>query len=63
MTDKADIRAGRLSDEKIASNLADMHPPLTPSESIIDADRCYFCYDAPCTTPRSENANPYRSSQ
>jgi glutamate synthase (NADPH/NADH) small chain len=50
VTDKADIRAGRLSDEKIASNLADMHPPLTPSESIIDADRCYFCYDAPCTT-------------
>jgi len=50
VTDKADIRAGRLSDEKIASNLADMHPPLTPSEAIIDADRCYFCYDAPCTT-------------
>ena len=50
MTDKADIRAGRLSDEKIASNLADMHPPLTPSEAIIDADRCYFCYAAPCTT-------------
>ena len=50
MTDKADVRAARLSDEKIASNLADMHPPLTPSEAIIDADRCYFCYDAPCTT-------------
>jgi dihydropyrimidine dehydrogenase (NAD+) subunit PreT len=49
VTDKADIRTGRLSDEKIASNLADMHPPLTPSEAIIDADRCYFCYDAPCT--------------
>jgi glutamate synthase (NADPH/NADH) small chain len=27
-----------------------MHPPLTPSEAIIDADRCYFCFDAPCTT-------------
>jgi dihydropyrimidine dehydrogenase (NAD+) subunit PreT len=50
VTDKADVRAARLSDEKIASNLADMHPPLTPSEAIIDADRCYFCYDAPCTT-------------
>ncbi|NJM92812.1 MAG: NAD(P)-binding protein, partial [Rhodospirillaceae bacterium] len=25
-----------------------MHPPLTPSEAIIDADRCYFCYAAPC---------------
>ena len=48
--DGADIRPGRLSDREIAANFADMHPPLTPSEAIIDADRCYFCYDAPCTT-------------
>jgi dihydropyrimidine dehydrogenase (NAD+) subunit PreT len=46
----SDVRPGRLSEEQIAANLADMHPPLTPSEAIIDADRCYFCYDAPCTT-------------
>ena len=50
MSDKADIRTGRLSGEKIDANFADMHPPLTKSEAIIDADRCYFCYDAPCTT-------------
>ena len=46
----ADVRPGRLTDVQIAANFADMHPPLTPSEAIIDADRCYFCYDAPCTT-------------
>ena len=45
-----DIRPARLSREQIDANFADMHPPLTPSESVIDADRCYFCYDAPCTT-------------
>ena len=45
-----DVRPARLTEEKIAANFADMHPPLTPSEAIIDADRCYFCYDAPCTT-------------
>ena len=44
----ADVHPGRLSDEQIATNFADMHPPLTPSEAIIDADRCYFCYAAPC---------------
>lgn len=27
-----------------------MHPPLPRSEALIEADRCYFCYDAPCTT-------------
>jgi dihydropyrimidine dehydrogenase (NAD+) subunit PreT len=45
-----DIRPGRLSAGQIAANFADMHPPLTPSEAIIDADRCYFCHDAPCIT-------------
>jgi dihydropyrimidine dehydrogenase (NAD+) subunit PreT len=47
---KADIHSGRLPEPQIESNFADMHPPLTPSEAVIDADRCYFCYDAPCTT-------------
>jgi dihydropyrimidine dehydrogenase (NAD+) subunit PreT len=46
--DAPDVRAGRLDEEEIAANFADMHPPLTPSEAIIDADRCYFCYAAPC---------------
>jgi dihydropyrimidine dehydrogenase (NAD+) subunit PreT len=44
-----DVRPARLNAEQIAANFSDMHPPLTPSEAIIDADRCYFCYDAPCT--------------
>jgi dihydropyrimidine dehydrogenase (NAD+) subunit PreT len=44
----ADVRPRRISDEQIAVNFADMHPPLSPSEAIIDADRCYFCYAAPC---------------
>ena len=48
-TEGADVRPGRLTGAQIAANFADMHPPLTPSEAIIDADRCYFCYDAPCT--------------
>ncbi len=48
--DPADVRPGRLSEQQIDENFADMHPPLTHSEAIIDADRCYFCYDAPCTT-------------
>ena len=44
------VRTGRLSDEEIARNFSDMHPPLGRSEALIEADRCYFCFDAPCTT-------------
>ena len=50
MAGNAEIRAGRLSKAEIDDNFADLHPPLTRSEALIEADRCYFCYDAPCTT-------------
>ena len=46
----AAVRSRRLSDEEIARNFSDMHPPLGRPEALIAADRCYFCFDAPCTT-------------
>jgi glutamate synthase (NADPH/NADH) small chain len=46
----SDIKTGRLSAGEIARNFSDLHPPLPRSEALIEADRCYFCYDAPCTT-------------
>jgi len=45
-----DVKAGRLSKTEIDRNFGDLHPPLSRSEALIAADRCYFCYDAPCTT-------------
>ena len=46
----ADIDSHRLPEAKLARNFGDLHPPLKRSEALIEADRCYFCYDAPCTT-------------
>lgn len=42
------IVSGRLPPEALAANFADIAPPLTPHEALVAADRCYFCYDAPC---------------
>ncbi len=50
MQGQADIRSGRLSEAEIEVNFADMHPPLERREALVEADRCYFCFDAPCTT-------------
>ena len=50
MASTADIRPGRLTREEVEDNFSDLHPPLSRSEALIEADRCYFCYDAPCTT-------------
>src|SRR5690606_3588387 len=27
---------------------ADLHPPLDRHPARVEADRCYFCFDAPC---------------
>lgn len=44
-----DIAPGRLPAAEIERNFADLHPPLSKSEALIAADRCYFCFAAPCT--------------
>src|SRR5256885_4896336 len=38
----------RLGPEAAAANMADYKPRYTPQESLIEANRCLFCFDAPC---------------
>ncbi len=42
------VVAGRLAPERLAANFADIAPAFDPHEALVAADRCYFCYDAPC---------------
>ncbi len=44
------IVPGRLPPSQIAENFGDLHTPYAPHEAAVAADRCYFCYDAPCIT-------------
>ena len=44
----SDIRPGRLDGETLKDNFADLHAPLTFHEARVEAERCYFCFDAPC---------------
>jgi glutamate synthase (NADPH/NADH) small chain len=43
------IATGRLSADDYRANFQDLHPPLDDHEALVEADRCYFCHDAPCT--------------
>ena len=43
-----DIAPGRLDAAQLAANFGDAHPPLSPAQAVVEANRCYFCYDAPC---------------
>src|SRR5437867_1668222 len=38
----------KLGAEEAAANLAEIAPRYTPQEAIIEANRCLFCFDAPC---------------
>lgn len=44
------VQAGRLDSSDYEENFADLHPMLSRHEALVEADRCYFCYDAPCVT-------------
>ncbi len=41
---------GRLPASAYDANFDDHTPPLDRHEALVAADRCYFCYDAPCVT-------------
>ncbi len=43
------ITNNRLSEAEYAANFADIHPPFaTHDAAVVEANRCIFCYDAPC---------------
>jgi len=44
----ADVAAARLDPETLARNFADVAPPLGLQAALVEADRCFYCYDAPC---------------
>jgi len=44
----ADIAAGRLTDTQLAENFGDVSPPLDRQAALVAAQRCLYCYDAPC---------------
>jgi len=44
------IQNNRLSKEQYEENFSDIHPPFeTADAALVEANRCLFCYDAPCT--------------
>ena len=44
----ADCGGRKPTPEELDANFADLHPPLTPGQAFVEADRCLYCWDAPC---------------
>src|ERR1700683_5091982 len=41
--------APKLTAEEYEANFADISPLMTPRQAVIEAARCLYCFDAPCT--------------
>lgn len=48
MAKSPNIEAGRLRPEEYARNFSDIAPPFDQNDARVAAERCLFCYDAPC---------------
>ena len=44
------LAAGRLPADTLARRFAEAHPPLTPGQALVEAERCWDCHDAPCVS-------------
>jgi dihydropyrimidine dehydrogenase (NAD+) subunit PreT len=44
------LHAGRLGADDYARNFGDAHPLLNVVQAQVEAERCYYCHDAPCIT-------------
>jgi dihydropyrimidine dehydrogenase (NAD+) subunit PreT len=39
-----------ISSLEFAQRFAEIHPPLAPQAAVAEANRCLYCFDAPCAT-------------
>lgn len=49
-SDQTLIAGQRLSEADYQANFADIHPPFDARSAVVEANRCYYCYGAPCQT-------------
>lgn len=47
---QSDVRPARLVASEYVQRFADATPRLTRTQAFLEAERCLYCYDAPCAT-------------
>ena len=45
---KTEIQPRQVASSALAACLVDAVPPLTPTQALLEAERCLYCFDAPC---------------
>lgn len=47
---QADVQPGRLNADEYARRFSDANPRMTQAQALLEAERCLYCFDAPCAT-------------
>ncbi len=42
------MRETELTLDQLRDRFSETNPPFTPREAVVEADRCLYCFDAPC---------------
>jgi dihydropyrimidine dehydrogenase (NAD+) subunit PreT len=50
MSERAPFHQQIVMSPELAERFSDLHPPLDRQAAMPEANRCLFCFDAPCTT-------------
>ena len=50
MSDSLSFSAQSPQSREIAARFPDLHPPFDATAAVAEANRCLYCFDAPCTT-------------
>jgi dihydropyrimidine dehydrogenase (NAD+) subunit PreT len=50
MSERAPFHQQIVMPPELAERFSDLHPPLDRQAAMPEANRCLFCFDAPCTT-------------
>lgn len=50
MSPQSTFRQSHEAASLLAERFGDLHPPLSRQAALPEANRCLFCFDAPCTT-------------
>jgi len=47
---QADVQPSRLTTDEYARRFSDASPCLTQAQAVLEAERCLYCFDAPCAS-------------
>src|SRR5882757_7945587 len=50
MSERSSFREHMTTHPEVVERFGDLHPPFDRQTAVVEANRCLYCFDAPCAT-------------